>query len=77
LALLDLDDPRRVIARTSEPVMEPETDYELYGDVNNVVFAEGAVVIDDVLYLYYGGADKVVGLATAPMSDVLEAVTSR
>jgi predicted GH43/DUF377 family glycosyl hydrolase len=76
LALLDLDNPKRVIARTSEPVMEPETEYELYGDVNNVVFAEGAVVIDGVLYLYYGGADKVVGLATAPMSDVLEAVRS-
>ena len=76
LALLDLEDPKRVIARTSEPVMEPETEYELYGDVNNVVFAEGAVVIDGVLYLYYGGADKVVGLATAPMKDVIDVVKS-
>lgn len=74
LALLDLDDPTRVIARTSRPVFEPATDYELYGDVNNVVFPEGAVVIEDTLFVYYGAADKVVGAATAPMSDVLTAV---
>ena len=74
LALLDLDDPTRVIARSSQPIFEPETDYELIGDVNNVVFPEGAVVIDDVLHMYYGAADKVIGLATANVSDVLMAV---
>ena len=71
-ALLDLDDPSRVIARTTIPVFEPETDYELLGDVNNVVFPEGAVVLDDVLYMYYGAADRVIGLATASMDDVLQ-----
>lgn len=77
LALLDFDDPTRVIARTSRPVFEPETEYELHGDVDNVVFPEGAVVIDGTLYLYYGAADKVVGVATAPLSDVLDAVKQR
>lgn len=71
LALLDLDDPRRVIARTPHPVLEPETDFERFGDVDNVVFPEGAVVIDGTLHLYYGAADRVVGHATAPMADVL------
>lgn len=71
LALADLDDPTRIIARTRNPVFEPETDYELFGDVNNVVFPEGAVVIDGVLHVYYGAADKVIGLATAQLSDVL------
>ena len=76
LALLDLDDPSRVIARTKRPVMEPETPYELLGDVNNVVFPEGSAVIDGVLHLYYGAADKVIGLAKAPLDDVLTAVNA-
>lgn len=71
LVLLDLDDPRRVIARTRYPVLEPETPFERTGDVDNVVFPEGAVVIDGTLHLYYGAADRVVGHATAPMADVL------
>lgn len=71
LVLLDLDDPSRVIARSSQPVFSPETDFELLGDVNNVVFPQGAVVIDDVLHVYYGAADKVIGHATARLSDVL------
>ncbi len=74
LALADLEDPRRIIGRTKNPVFEPETDYERYGDVDNVVFPEGAVVIDGVLHVYYGAADKVIGLATASLSDVLAAV---
>ena len=76
LALLDLEDPLRVIARTKHPVLEPEADYELFGDVDNVVFPEGAAVIDGVLHVYYGAADKVIGLATAKLTDVLEAVKS-
>lgn len=71
LALLDLDDPSKVIARSSRPVLSPERQYERIGDVNNVVFPEGAVVIDDVLHMYYGAADKVIGYASASMSDVL------
>lgn len=70
-ALLDLDNPLRVIARTHHPILQPETHFELIGDVNNVVFPEGAVVIGDTLHLYYGGADRVVGHASAPMSDIL------
>ena len=71
LALLDLDDPCRVIARSPAPILEPTTDYELHGDVANVVFPEGAVVIDGVLHLYYGAADQVIGHATAPLADLL------
>ncbi len=72
LALLDLDNPRRVIARYPYPVLEPEFDFELIGDVNNVVFAEGAVVIDGILHLYYGAADTVIGHATAPVGALLD-----
>src|SRR5690606_13198280 len=52
LALLDLEDPRRVLARTRRPVLEPEHEFERVGDVNNVVFPEGAVVIDGLLHVY-------------------------
>jgi predicted GH43/DUF377 family glycosyl hydrolase len=44
------------------------------GDVNNVVFPEGSIVIDSTIYLYYGAADRVIGLATASVTDVLAAV---
>lgn len=71
LALLDLDDPRRVIARVRRPVLEPELEFELKGDVDNVVFPEGAVVVDGTLHVYYGAADRAVGHATAPLADVL------
>ncbi len=72
LALLDLDDPRRVIARTAQPVLEPTFDFERVGDVDNVVFPSGAAVIGDSLHLYYGAADRVIGHAEAPMSEVLD-----
>ena len=72
VALLDLEDPSKVIARSSLPILEPEKDYEKYGDVNNVVFPEGAVVLDDTLFVYYGAADKVCALATAEVDDILE-----
>ena len=72
VALLDLEDPVRVIARSPLPIFEPEEDYEKYGDVNNVVFPEGAVVLDDTLFVYYGAADKVCALATAKVDDILD-----
>ncbi|NOZ70950.1 MAG: glycosidase [Chloroflexi bacterium] len=73
-ALLDLDAPDRVIARSPIPILEPETDYERFGDVDNVVFPQGAVVIEDILYIYYGAADKVCGLATAPLAELVDFV---
>jgi predicted GH43/DUF377 family glycosyl hydrolase len=72
LALLDLDDPKKVIARSIEPVMAPETEYERIGDVNNVVFPQGACVVGDTLHIYYGAADLVIGHASAPLKSVLD-----
>ena len=70
-ALLDLEDPARVIARSPHPILEPEEEYEKVGDVPNVVFPEGAVVRDGTLYVYYGGADRCCCLATAALDDLL------
>ena len=74
--LLDLNDPRRVISRTDIPLLEPEQEYEKQGFVHNVVFPCGTVVIEDKVYLYYGGGDFVIGVATMPLKKVIEILTS-
>ena len=73
LALLDLDDPTKVIARTDDWHLGPETDYERTGDVPNVVFPSGWVLdpSGERVLVYYGAADTVIGLATASLSDLL------
>jgi predicted GH43/DUF377 family glycosyl hydrolase len=73
-ALLDLNNPARVIARTKQPILQPEEDYERIGDVNNVVFPTGACIIDEKLHVYYGGADKVCCLAVVELDDLLQYV---
>lgn len=71
-ALLDEKNPLKVLARLPYPILEPERDYEKIGDVNMVVFPEGIVQFDDELQIYYGGADKVVGLAIGKLSHLLD-----
>jgi len=71
-ALLDLNNPVKVIARTKEPVLQPQEPYERIGDVNNVVFPTGACVIDEKLHVYYGGADKVCCLAVVELNALLQ-----
>ncbi len=74
VAMLDLEDPHLVIARAPHPILEPEAEYERVGDVNNVVFPQGAVVLGDTLHVYYGAADKVCCLATASLSELVDFV---
>ncbi len=74
LALLDLQDPRKAIARAKRWVFAPETEYERQGLIPNVVYTCGAFLRGDEVWMYYGGADTVVGLATAKISDLLEFV---
>lgn len=64
-----------VLARTADPIFEPLVAYEKEGEVPNVVFSCGTVVRGDTLYLYYGGADKVIGVATASLSHILDALS--
>jgi beta-1,2-mannobiose phosphorylase / 1,2-beta-oligomannan phosphorylase len=72
--LLDLDDPRKIISRTDAPLFEPEEPYEKEGQIPNVVFPCGSVVIEGVVYIYYGGADSVVGVATMPLENILNSL---
>ncbi len=71
-ALLDENVPNKVIARLPYPILEPETDYEKYGDVNMVVFPEGLTLNDDHLQIYYGAADKVIALAEGKLSKLID-----
>lgn len=70
-ALLDLKNPRKVLARTNGAILEPEADYEKEGEVRNVVFPCGAVVFKKNLLVYYGGGDKVVGVASIEFKKLL------
>lgn len=62
-ALLDESNPNEVLAVQDEPILEPELDWEVNGLVPNVVFSCGACIVDDFLYVYYGAADTVIGVA--------------
>lgn len=72
VALLDLANPSKVIARIPYPLLEPGEEYELNGDVNNVVFPEGAYINEGELFVYYGAADKYIALAKIGMEELLE-----
>lgn len=74
LALLELEQPSRVLRRSEEWVLGPQAEFEVTGDVPNVVFPCGLIHHSDrdLLSLYYGAADTRVGLATASCSEVLD-----
>lgn len=76
LALLDADQPERVLVRGDEWVFGPHADYERLGDVADVVFPCGWVLRDDgdTIDMYYGAADSTVCLATASLRALLEHV---
>jgi beta-1,4-mannooligosaccharide/beta-1,4-mannosyl-N-acetylglucosamine phosphorylase len=72
--LLDLENPKKVLAYSKIPMMTPEMDYELKdGYRNNVIFVTSAYVNDDEeLVIYYGAADTYVCMARAKLQDVLD-----
>lgn len=72
VALLDLEDPTKVIARLEDWIMEPEHDYEIEGFYKGCVFPTGNMIIDNVLFVYYGAADKYIGLATCNINELLK-----
>jgi len=71
--LLDPNDPTKVLYRAAAPVLSPDEHYENHGKPG-IVYACGAVVQGDTLFVYYGGADKVVCVATAPLNSFLNAL---
>ena len=73
-ALLDLEDPWKVIYRSSPYLLSPQTIYECVGDVPNVVFPSAALYDQPSgrIAIYYGGADTVSALAFAYLNEVIE-----
>lgn len=73
VALLELENPSAVRARSPVPVLSPRTEYERVGDVNNVVFVSGAVVEPDgEVKVYYGAADTAICVATISLEDLID-----
>lgn len=70
--LLDLEDPSQVRYRSRDWLMQPEEDYEIEGYYRGCVFPCGKVVIDGTLFVYYGAADKYVGLATCELQELVD-----
>ena len=69
-ALLDGEDPTKVVRRLPEPILEPELEWERLGHVPNVVFSCGQVVKGHMLLVYYGAADQVVGVAGIELNKI-------
>ncbi|MEN9335536.1 MAG: hypothetical protein RLZZ500_523 [Bacteroidota bacterium] len=74
VALLDLENPRIERARLPYPLFGPEHEYELHGIINNICFPSGAVLLDQVVYIFYGAADKRIAWASVPLQPLLEAL---
>ena len=74
LALLDLEDPSRVLGLMRTPLLAPEADYELDGFRGSVIFPCGFIVEDSgEARLYYGAADTAIAMASAPVEDLIAA----
>jgi len=76
-ALVDKDDPCKIIGRLDYPLISPEAPWERKGDVNNVVFPSGAAKFDGRLYIYYGAADKRIAAASVDLEELLDELTGK
>ncbi len=76
LALLDLENPARVIRRTDEWIFGPKAHYEREGDVDDVVFPCGWIKKKDTVFIYYGAADSRICVATADFNELLDFILS-
>lgn len=76
LALLDLDDPGKLIARSPQWALEPREPYEMRAGQPGVVFPTGTTIRDGIVHLYYGAGDNSVAVATAPLARLLDALDS-
>ena len=70
-ALLDIDNPLKVLGRLDEPLFSPTEKWERGGFPFNVVFPTGCAVFGDDLYIYYGAADKYVAVAKVNLEELM------
>jgi beta-1,2-mannobiose phosphorylase / 1,2-beta-oligomannan phosphorylase len=75
--LSDLEHPERVLSRSTVPVLEPETNYEIKGSFDNCIFSNGLIVEEDGrVIIYYGAADKICAAALTTVDEMVEAAKS-
>jgi len=67
-AMLNLNDPSRELARLPYPLFYPELEWELHGEVNNVVFPTGTSLFGNTLFIYYGAADTLIACASVNLT---------
>ncbi len=72
VALLALENPQKEIARLPYVLFKPDEEWELKGEVNNVCFPTGTVLLNDTLYIYYGAADEQIAVASVSLSALLK-----
>jgi predicted GH43/DUF377 family glycosyl hydrolase len=72
--LMDLNEPQRVLRRSTEPIMVPETEFEQEGFVGGVVFPTGIIDRGDMLQVYYGAADTCVGVVEWSKRELLDSL---
>ena len=71
-ALLDLENPQKEIARLPYPLFKPQESWELNGEVNNVCFPTGTILLGDKLYIYYGAADEQIAVASLSLASLID-----
>lgn len=74
VVLLDLNKPNKIKYRTKHFIFEPEEDFETQGYYSGCVFPTGIVNKEGKLYIYYGAGDKVIGVATCSLNELLKFV---
>lgn len=76
-ALLDKNDPQKVIGRLEEPLFSPALSWEKQGDVPDVVFPTGAIIKNDRLFIYYGAADTVIAAKSLNIHELLDVLKNK
>lgn len=69
--LIDRDEPDKILARSTEPIIRPEADFEKHGFVPDVVFPTGMIDRGDRYLVYYGAADEHIGAVVWDKADVM------
>ena len=72
--LLDLDDPRKIIGKTKESIMVPESTYEKFGHLPDIIFPSGAMIRKGNVEIYYGGADTLSCRAKVNLKNLIDSM---
>lgn len=75
--LLDLKNPSLVLARSIDPLFEPQEEYEMKGFFGNVVFTNGHIINGDEIIMYYGASDEVICKATFSIEEILKTLINQ